>query len=89
LHSVTNNEDMFSCKLAVAKLLVDASGSLQCPQALTYTDHSEDYCEAGKGLSQRRTKQKDNMQFVKTQCSSSNVKTPHTNRSKSYAHISH
>ena len=32
---------------------------------------------------------KGNKQFVKTQCSSSNVKIPHTNRSKSYAHISH
>jgi len=89
LHFVTNHEDMFSCKLAVANVLVDASGSLQCTQTSTYADHSKDYYGAGKGLSQRRTKQKDNKQFVKTQFSSSKVQAPHTNRYKSYAHISH
>jgi hypothetical protein len=69
---------MFSRKIVVAKLLVDASGSLQCPQASTYADHSEDYCEAGTGLSQSRMAHKDNKQFVKTQRNSSKVKKKRT-----------
>jgi hypothetical protein len=38
LHFVTNRKDVFSRKLSVAKLLVDASGSLQCPHASACAD---------------------------------------------------